>query len=103
MARLKEEQRWKLRGRLRDFVTVQIRDCDGLVKGGSRRGDVQQLYLGRTQATEFTNDLMGMLKKKEIKGDSQGFGLNFIQTRTIDKSSDCCSISLDYKVATCCI
>jgi len=40
MARLKEEQRWKLRGRLRDFVTVQIRDCDGLVKSGSRRGDV---------------------------------------------------------------
>ena len=40
MARLKEEQRWKLGGWLRDFVVVQIRDCDGLVKRGSRRGDV---------------------------------------------------------------
>lgn len=74
MARLKEEQRWKLGGWLRDFVVVQIRDCDGLVKRGIRRGDVQQLYLGLIQATELTNDLMGMLK--EIKGDSQGFGLN---------------------------
>lgn len=68
MARLKEEQRWKLRGRLRDFLIVQIRDCDGLVKSGSRRGDVQLLYLGLIQATEFTNDLMGMLKKKGNQG-----------------------------------
>lgn len=39
MARLKGEQRWKVGGQSGDFVGVQVRDYDGLVKSGSSRDD----------------------------------------------------------------